>query len=285
MNFAVFHFHLKQVRKAVSVLKTMGETTFISTLLICFGIAFAFHILFLVSYFILFKNDEVADAVVGMVHALIIVSISVYSYIFADQQHDPLDYYTIPYPLSNIAFRISLGFFLWHSLQYVFPRSGQYKWDMLIHSGLCIWTYGIVVLTDWMHRPAMIGLFYDFSTLWLQTMRIMNQYQMHSLREHFKFSIRSLSAVFLWQSCALRYLCCEHFAGRYLQCHSFAVEWWSGHTLSGNFGAFSSLIRLRLWIDTEFRSIWSDLQSLLAQRFKDSICIGRGASFGRESKQ
>ena len=155
----------------------------------CLAITFSFHVLFLTLYRAFNKNDDAADAAVGMVHAVITVLISMYSITVFDPLHSPesYDYYTQPYPHSSIAFRVSLGYFVWHTLQFVFPRGAQYNLDMLIHSALCVCTYAIVVFTEWMHRPAMIALFFEFSTLWLHSVDILRHFKADTLRAHFKF--------------------------------------------------------------------------------------------------
>lgn len=164
----------------------------LSTLLLVIGIGVGFQIVFVVLYHFVFdKNMDMAISGTEMVHSVFAVPISAYSMIFVDPLHDPVsyDYYTTPYPYSHIVFPFTFGFFLWHSLQFMVPRSDrEWRWPMVIHSVLCLWTYGIIVWTPFMHRDGMIALFYDFSTFWQHVVIMMKHYKTLALINKFKFS-------------------------------------------------------------------------------------------------
>ena len=140
-----------------------------------------------------FSNvHDVSESFSGLIHAFIATVVSAYSlYIY-----DPLiyvqtyDYYTTSYPYSPTLFSISYGFFLWHFYIYTCcDYHGTRQWDLIIHSVLCLWTYSVAMFTSYFHRPATIALFYEFSTLWLNSIDILRYYKMDTIKVYFKLSI------------------------------------------------------------------------------------------------
>ena len=134
-------------------------------------------------------SHAVAESFTGCVHAFIATIAATYTLAF----YDPLfyvktyDYYTKPYPYSPTTFSISYGFFAWHLYIYALRSyHGKRGYDLLIHALLCLWTYGIVMVTPWLHRPAIIALFYEFSTLWLNSVDLLRFYKLDKLKVYFK---------------------------------------------------------------------------------------------------
>ena len=150
---------------------------------ICVVTAISYHGLTLALGPVMNRHSRAIESAVGLVNASVTVLFAAYTIAFYDPLFHPLtfDHYSKPYPYSSITFGVALGFFLWHTQFYLFPRDGTYHWDMIIHSLLCLWTYGIVAFSDVMHRPAMIALFYEFSTLFLNTIDILKHYQLNHL--------------------------------------------------------------------------------------------------------
>jgi len=61
------------------------------------------------------------------------------------------------------------------------------KWALIIHAVLCLWTYSIVLFGESLHRPAMIALFYEASTVLLNLTDMLRFFEFHQIKRVIQF--------------------------------------------------------------------------------------------------
>mmetsp|Transcript_20137 Transcript_20137/g.32152 ORF Transcript_20137/g.32152 Transcript_20137/m.32152 type:complete len:277 (+) Transcript_20137:64-894(+) len=115
-------------------------------------------------------NDK-REHVVSMLHSVLASVLASYILYFEHSLFSMPESYSEPIPFADVIFSISYGYFLWDIyISIATPHSLDFK----IHAMFCTLVYSFATFSPFLHRPAIIVLLFEISTIFLQCSRIVS---------------------------------------------------------------------------------------------------------------
>ena len=127
------------------------------------------------------QDSRKRESYVSLCHSTFSSILALYILFYRHSLWIPPSSYSDPIEDCDIVFSISYGYFLWDVyISFRYPHPIDFK----IHALFCTVIYSFALFTPYLHRPAIIVLLFEISTIFLHSSRIASNYK-HTVCERF----------------------------------------------------------------------------------------------------
>lgn len=128
--------------------------------------------LYVSKYYTKMEDLRKRESFVSLCHSTISSLLASYVLLYNHNLFTPPSSYSEPIEFCDIVFSISYGYFLW---DVYISFTVSHPIDFKIHALFCALIYSFATFTPYLHRPAVIVLLFEISTIFLHSSRIATQ--------------------------------------------------------------------------------------------------------------